>query len=196
MAPGMHVFLWHWMSSLGLKNPRQKKIKIQLLSSQGFQRICHPYNTVLQISQLDLEVWCSETLPDTPLNPRESGWNKCIMEQVSRAQRMSHPYNRFPENSLLSWVADSRVPLWQCIVFCLLKLQYKTTLISNNDERCNTDASGKFVLHKNLVPVGLISKVRQIWEVVFFVMNPHSHWKENSQPKPVLRLPAFKDPLC
>ena len=33
---------------------------------------------VLEMSQLDVEVWCCETLPDAPLN--SSGWNKCITD--------------------------------------------------------------------------------------------------------------------
>ena len=35
------------------------------------------YFPVLEISQVGLEVWCFETLPDA-LYSRESGWNKCM----------------------------------------------------------------------------------------------------------------------
>ena len=43
----------------------------------------HLYNSVLEISQLNLEVWCSETLPDIPSILGESGWNKCIITELS-----------------------------------------------------------------------------------------------------------------
>ena len=37
-------------------------------------------STVLEISQSDLEVWCSEILPDAPSS--KSGWDKCITKHA------------------------------------------------------------------------------------------------------------------
>ena len=40
------------------------------------------YKTVVEISQLDFEVWCSEILPGAPLNARESVWKKYITDKA------------------------------------------------------------------------------------------------------------------